>query len=62
MLCDYHYLPDARNGFDENHSVGAEYDVPTWTVGAHREIETIAVGAVGRREMVAKLRVDSAID
>lgn len=29
VLCDYHYLPDARNGFDENHSVGAEYDTPT---------------------------------
>jgi hypothetical protein len=63
VLCDYHYLPAAGNGIDENHSAGAEYDVPTWTVNAHREIETIAAGAKGgRRKMIAKLRGDSAID
>lgn len=34
VLCDYRYLLDARNGCDENHSVGAEYESRTWAVDA----------------------------
>lgn len=43
-LDDYHHLLRARNGVNENHSVGAEHESLTSVVVSHREIETIDVG------------------